>query len=70
MVKWKVGDRAWSTEGDNVGLCKIIEIRDDNWYLVREYKHPHRIVWTDDVHLTEPQEMRHDPRTPLFEDEF
>lgn len=60
---FKVGDRV--EEFEQLGLAKVIEVRQEGErciYRLRQYAHPHRIIWADDFHVSRPTEMRHDPR--------
>jgi hypothetical protein len=71
VANWKVGDRVEGVE--QLGLSKVIEVgtdQNEGYYRVRQYAHPHAITWIHEYDLTTPTEMRHDPRAPLFEDEF
>lgn len=59
--RFRIGERVHEVERVG-GLCKVIKIRPGGDYLIREFAHPHRIFWTDELHLIRPVGMTHDPK--------
>lgn len=63
---YRVGQRV--EEIEELGLCKVIRHLGTPpgsnicEYLVREFKHPHRLKIQDELHLTPPQGKNHDQR--------
>lgn len=68
MTRFNVGDRV--EEVEQLGLSKVIAVRDEEdgrrYYRLRQYAHPHRIIWNDEVHVSSPTEMRHDSRNEQY----
>lgn len=61
---WKIGDRV--EEIEQLGLAKIVDIETDangqTHYHLRQFAHPHTMIWTDSIHISKPTERRHDPK--------
>lgn len=67
--KFRVGQRAEETE--QLGLVKVIKYtgfkHGFHHYLVRQFAHPHRVIETDEVHLSRPTGLTHDERRSTYE---
>jgi hypothetical protein len=62
-AKFKVGQRA--NEVEQCGLVKIVKYLgfydNQHHYRVRQFAYPHKIIDTDEIHLSKPVGKTHDP---------
>jgi hypothetical protein len=61
---FKINDRVYVIGHDLEGKIVDLEVDRDGrtWYYVREFAHPHLMVWVDHIDVDRPRGKRHDPK--------
>lgn len=60
VAQFRIGQRVY-VQDDNF-LGKVVDYEENEhgtYYLVREFEHPHRVVWADEIHTQHPLEKHH-----------